>query len=80
MDSDKQPKKPPVSRMQLLGITGEFAYLIGVPLVVGILAGKWLDEKYSTHFFVIIGILLALAVSSFGIYRAIVRILDDLRR
>jgi hypothetical protein len=55
MDSDKQPKKPPVSRMQLLGITGEFAYLIGVPLVVGILAGKWLDEKYSTHFFVIIG-------------------------
>jgi F0F1-type ATP synthase assembly protein I len=46
----------------------EFAFLIGGPLILGILAGPWLDNRYHHNFFVIIGILLGLTISCFAIY------------
>ncbi len=49
----------------------EFALLIGLPLFALVQAGKWLDSKLHTHFIVIIGILVALAISSLGIYKRI---------
>ena len=52
-----------------LGI--EFALIIALPLIAFIYTGKWLDNKTNHHFFVIIGILLALALSSYMIYRKI---------
>lgn len=49
----------------------EFVFLIAVPLIAGVLAGKWLDNKYNHHFFVIIGILLGIAVSAIAVYKRI---------
>ena len=49
----------------------EFAFLIAVPLIAGVLGGKWLDNKYHHNFFVIIGLFLALAVSCISIYSRI---------
>lgn len=49
----------------------EFAIILGLPLYLLILAGKWLDRKQNTHFFVLIGILLAINISSFAIYKRI---------
>lgn len=49
----------------------EFAFLIGGPLIIGVLAGQWLDDKYHHNFFVIIGILLGLFVSCVAIYKRI---------
>jgi hypothetical protein len=49
----------------------EFALLIGIPLFVLVYAGKWLDNKLRTHFIVIIGILLAITISSFAVYKRI---------
>lgn len=80
MDSDKQPKKPVPTNWELVGIAGEFGYLIAVPLLVGVLVGKWFDQKYDTHFFVLVGLLLALVISSFAIYKAVRRLLDIFRR
>ena len=51
-----------------------FAVIIALPLVAFIYAGKWLDQKYNHHFFVLIGILVALFVSSLGVYRKILEI------
>ena len=50
----------------------EFAFLIAVPLIAGVFAGRWLDSKYNHHFFVIIGILLGITVSSISIYKRII--------
>jgi hypothetical protein len=49
----------------------EFALLIALPLIAFILLGRWLDTKWHTHFVVIIGILLALAISVVGITKKI---------
>ena len=49
----------------------EFAVLIALPLIAGIFAGKWLDGKYHHNFFVIVGILFGITVSSFAIYKRI---------
>lgn len=49
----------------------EFAIIIAVPLISLILAGKWLDSRQGTHFYVVIGILLALGLSAAMIYKKI---------
>lgn len=56
---------------QLIEIGFDFAAYIAAPLLIFIYGGKWLDARYNTHFFVIIGILLALALSCLLIYRKI---------
>lgn len=49
----------------------EFAVIIAAPLIIFVLIGKWLDTKHNTHAYVIIGILLALAISVAGITKKI---------
>lgn len=51
---------------------GELGFIIALPLVVFLLGGVWLDKKLSTTpLFIIIGILLAVAVSSIAIGKKI---------
>lgn len=69
------PKKTDVYYM-LFGLGIDFAVILALPLLVFIYAGKWADSKYGTKFFVIIGILLALALSTYMIYKKI----DTLRK
>jgi F0F1-type ATP synthase assembly protein I len=67
-----KPTKDPKQKlfaMLMLEAGTEFAFLIGGPLVLGILAGKWLDNKYHHNFFVIIGILLGLFITCVAIYK-----------
>lgn len=49
----------------------EFAGYIAIPLIGLVLLGRWLDRKYNHHFFVLIGMFLALALSSYIIYKRI---------
>lgn len=79
MDSDKQPKRPTPTNWELIGIAGEFGYLIAVPLLIAIFVGKWLDGRFGTRYFVLIGLGIALGISSFAIYKSIRRLLDIFR-
>ena len=54
----------------------EFAVYIALPLIIFIYLGKWADAKLHTKFLVIIGILLALASSSYLVYKKIKAIKD----
>ena len=65
----KSPKK--IVGLLMLEAGTEFAFLIAVPLVAGLLAGKWLDNKYHHHFFVIIGILLGITITCLAVYSRI---------
>lgn len=56
----------------LAGMVGELGFIIAVPLLVAIVAGIWIDKKFSTTpLFMIMGILLAMTVSTITIGRKI---------
>jgi positive regulator of sigma E activity len=61
---------------QLMEIGIDFAAYLAIPLLVFIYAGKWLDTRYNHHFFVIIGIFVALALSWYLIFKKIKAIKD----
>jgi hypothetical protein len=76
MNEQKQEPKKEANKQQVVGLLMaeagfEFAGLIAIPLVAGLLIGKWLDRKYNHHFFVIIGILLGITITCFAIYSRI---------
>jgi len=52
-----------------LGI--EFAVIMALPLLGFIYLGQWIDKKNDTKIFVVAGILLAIALSSYLIYKKI---------
>ena len=56
---------------QLLDFGLEFAIMIALPLIIFIYAGKWLDARQHTKYWVIVGILTALALSTFSIAKKI---------
>ena len=68
-NSTPEPKQPDKSNQKLFGALAmeagiEFALLIGAPLIGFVLLGRWLDTKFNHHFFVLIGLFVALALSS----------------
>jgi hypothetical protein len=73
---DQKPPKKPLNYFLLLELGIEFAVMIALPLIAFILAGQWLDRKLNTHFIVIIGILSAIALSSYIISRKIKEVLN----
>ncbi len=58
----------------LLEAATEFAVIIGLPLYGFIKLGKYLDSRYDQRFFTILGILLALFISGYAIYKRIITI------
>ncbi len=47
-------------------------WYIGVCIILGVLGGLWLDNKFSTRpLFVIIGLILGIFVAFYGVYRMI---------
>lgn len=77
-DDQKQQQKR-FTFAKALNISIEFAFIIIVPLLVFIYAGKFLDAHYKTNFFVIIGILLALTSSSIWFYRVIKKLAQEIK-
>lgn len=62
--SPKKPQKT-FNYFLLFELGLEFAVMIAVPLIAFVYAGKWLDQKFHTKFIVVIGILSAIALSSY---------------
>lgn len=74
LQNSKKPENEPKSKAlgYMVAEAGiEFAVMIGLPLYLFILLGKWLDQKYHKSYLVIICIFAAIALSSFMIYKKI---------
>ena len=72
LPNEKQgEKKKPVSPTFLIEAGLEFAVILALPLGLFVYLGKKLDTKYNTHLFVILGLFLALGLSSYMIYKKI---------
>ena len=73
---EEQEKKPqdPKTTKSVFGVLMveaglEFAVILAGPLIGFIFLGRWLDNKFNHHFFVLIGILLAIPLSGYMIYK-----------
>ena len=59
--------------LKLVGV----GWYIGGSILLGILAGRWLDSKFSTQpLLVIVGLILGLLIAFYGVYRML---LPDIR-
>ena len=77
--SQPKPEKKILGYYLLLQLGIEFAVIIALPLLVFIYGGKWLDAKFHTNFIVIIGILLAIGLSTYLISLKIKEVFKLLR-
>ncbi len=69
-----------VNNMKILGFASEFGFIIALPLVAFIFLGKYLDNRFSTKYFTLIGVLLALTLSVSWLYKRIKLILENFRK
>ncbi len=65
-----------VAALRLTGV----GFFIGACIILGIIAGIWLDSKLNTEpVFVIIGLVLGIIVAVYGVYRMLLPLLDNKR-
>ncbi len=68
---------PTVSTVQSLAVASQFGITLAVSVVLGVLAGQWLDGRLNTGIlFTLIGVLLGLvaaATNTVRLYRALMR-------
>lgn len=78
VEKEKEKSEKPWSAVSL---AWELGYSIAVPLVGLALVGRFLDKKFeSSPWFLLIGILISITISSYLIYKKTVAILDNLEK
>lgn len=74
------PKEQSMTFTGAMMLAGEFGFIIAVPLLVFVIAAKWLNNQYHTHFFILPFLLLALVSSILILYRKIKALRDSLMK
>lgn len=60
--------------LRLIGV----GWFIGISILLGVLAGLWLDSKLDTKpLFVIGGLMLGLVTAGYGVYRMIIPLISN---
>jgi len=59
-----------------LRLTG-VGFFIGGSIVLGIIGGRWLDNKLDMNLFWIIGLILGIVVAFYGVYQMILPLMDN---
>lgn len=66
--------------MRAFAFASEFGFVIALPIIGLGLVGKWIDQKRQTKYFVLLGILLAITVSTIWIAQRLKGIMKDLKK
>lgn len=64
-----------VAALRLVGV----GFFIGGSILLGIFAGRWLDVKFDTQFFWIIGLILGIIIAFYGVYRMLMPLMSNKR-
>ena len=64
-----------VAALRLTGV----GFFIGACIVLGVFAGLWLDNKFDTSLFWIVGLILGLVVAFYGVYQMILPLMGNKR-
>ncbi|GAC1412694.1 MAG: hypothetical protein NVSMB66_2450 [Candidatus Doudnabacteria bacterium] len=65
---------------QVLSVAFEMGLLIALPILLFALAGKWFDQKQHTHYYLFVGVGIAVLLTSFMIYKRFEIMVDKLRQ
>lgn len=69
---EKNDKKSEESVWTALSLAGELGYMIALPIALLGFGGAYLDKMYATaHWFLFVGVVLAILVSSVAVYRKV---------
>ena len=82
MEQEKEPQtkqQSTPSLMKIAAFAGEFGFIIALPLLGLTFIGKYLDNKYNSKYFVLIGLVLALFLSTLYLYKRLNRIIKELQ-
>jgi F0F1-type ATP synthase assembly protein I len=72
-------KQSDASMWKALSLVGEIGYLIAIPAVVFGFTGGYLDKHYGTSpILVLVGLLLALLLSGYAVYRRVKAVVSSL--
>lgn len=70
--------EPQSSTWFALALVWQLGYTIAIPVVVFALLGRFLDKKLDTSpLLLLVGIFASITVSSIGVYRKTIKILDE---
>jgi len=64
-----------VAALRLVGV----GFFIGGSIVLGVVAGLWLDNKFDTSLFWIVGLILGVVVAFYGVYQMLLPLLSNKR-
>ena len=63
-----------VAALRLVGV----GFFIGSSIVLGVVAGRWLDSKFDIEpILVIVGLILGLVVAAYGVFRMLLPLISD---
>lgn len=82
MDQNLKPKSEQSTKlgmMKMIGFAGEFGFIIALPLLGLTFIGKYLDNKYNSKYFVLVGLFLAIFLSTLYLYKRLNRIIKELQ-
>jgi F0F1-type ATP synthase assembly protein I len=54
-------------------------FFIGISIVVGVFIGRWLDSKFGTRLFWVVGLILGLVVAFYGVFKMLLPLLNNKR-
>ena len=80
MEKRQERGKKAAAGYMLFELGAEFALIMAVPLLAFIYLGKWLERTYDSQIFIVAGILLALSLSSYLIYKKIEEVKNMLNK
>ncbi len=64
-----------VAALRLVGV----GFFIGGSIVLGVLAGLWLDNKFGTNWLWLPGLILGIVVAFYGVYRMLLPLVSGRR-
>lgn len=80
IEPQKEQSKPnyKLTMMKAANVSFEFGFMIALPLLAFVFAGKYLDKKFGTSYIVFIGIALALVSSTVWFLKRVRSLAKDL--
>jgi hypothetical protein len=75
----RSEEKKQITAMKAFVFVCELGFVIAVPILAFGFIGKWLDARYHTRYWTLLGILLAITVSAVFITRRLRELLNDIR-
>ncbi|MFZ2154219.1 MAG: AtpZ/AtpI family protein [Candidatus Moraniibacteriota bacterium] len=75
---NKEMKNSKTDKVSVFSLAFELGYIVAIPIVLLALAGRMIDKKIdSAPWFLLLGIVIAIIVSTYWIYKKTAAIIDN---